>query len=77
MQFQSAAHEQSYRRACKAVAHARREDYTEARGMATSDLLDSVVSWTLAGNALDEGSRVQLRMMGNLARRRTAQSRTR
>jgi hypothetical protein len=78
VEFQSPEHEQSYRLACKALAHARVSDYETARDMSSDDLLAGVADYALAGNRTDDsGTRVQLRMLRSLARKRTAQSRTR
>lgn len=71
MQFQSAEHEQSYRRACKAVAHARREAYNTARGMTTAELYAcepayrAAVPGPVTGEAL-----TQLRMVRTIIRQR-------
>ena len=65
--FQSPGHEQSYRNACRALAHARREAYQAAAAMTTANLYASVrryraeVPGPVAGEAL-----AQLRMVSTM-----------
>jgi hypothetical protein len=78
VEFQSAAHEQSYRNACKAVAWARREAYYAAASMTTPELRKlapayrAEVPGPVAGEAL-----AQLRMVKTVVKQRTRSPRSR
>jgi uroporphyrinogen-III synthase len=71
MEFQSPEHERSYRLACKAVAHARRETYRVASAATTPQLR----AWERAYRAAAPGpvtgeALTQLRMMRTIVARR-------
>jgi hypothetical protein len=78
VKFQSAAHEQSYRNACKAVAYARREAYRAAASMTTPELAKlgpayrAEVPGPVTGEAL-----TQLRMVETIVKQRTRSPRSR
>ena len=74
MQFQSAEHEQSYRNACRALAHARREAYYQAAAMTTAQLRTCEPDYrraTGAGFDLGGEALVQLRMVRTVMAHRT------
>lgn len=78
MQFQSPEHERSYRLACKAVAHARRDAYRTAVGMTTAELracepdYRAQVPGPVTGEAL-----TQLRMVRTILAHRVRSPRSR
>jgi Recombination endonuclease VII len=76
MQFQSPEHAQSYRHACKALAHARREAYATVAGMTTAELLRCEPDYLAAtGESAASGEALtQLRTVSSELARRGAAS---
>ena len=79
MQFKSAAHEQSYRNACKAVAFGRRQAYYVAAAMTTAELRAVAPAYraSLAGATAAPEALTQLRMVETIVRHRTRSPRSR
>ena len=75
MKFQSPEHARSYRRACRALAYARRESYRAADGMSSAELREcepayrALVPGPVTGEAL-----TQLRTVNAVLARRAARS---
>jgi hypothetical protein len=80
MKFQSPEHARSYRRACKALASARREAFRAASGMSTAELRMCEPDYrraTGAGFDLGGEALTQLRMIRTILRHRTRSTRSR
>lgn len=74
MQFQSPEHARSYRLACKAVAHARREAYRTAVAMTTPELRDCIAWYISAAGQPTGEALTQERMVRAIIAQRTVSS---